>query len=279
MIDLPAGFAARLAAEATTLAFCWRVVRADGVALGFTSHDRDLDVDGFTYRATPGIAPSAVQLSGGLDIDSMDIAGALSADAITEADLSAGRYDGAWVSLFLVDWEAADAGRIPLMRGTLGAITHGETSFSAELKGPTQSLEQPALELLSPECRAQLGDRRCRVDIASHTRLARLDEVVSDQTLRIDGAEPVANAYGYGRLRFLSGANSGLGVDVVSSAGTLVHLAEAPAFICASGDRVELRQGCDKRFVTCGTRFANAANFQGEPHVPGNDLLTRYPGL
>ena len=44
------------------------------------------------------------------------------------------------------------------------------------------------------------------------------------------------------------------------------------------GCRIELREGCDKRFETCVSRFANAINFRGEPHLPGNDLLTRYPG-
>src|SRR3546814_7472201 len=95
MISLAPDFAARLAAETTTLAFCWRVSRFDGVTLGFTSHDRDLDIDGLVYRSAPGIAPSAIHLSGGLQTDSMDISGALSADAITEADLTAGRSDGA----------------------------------------------------------------------------------------------------------------------------------------------------------------------------------------
>lgn len=42
--------------------------------------------------------------------------------------------------------------------------------------------------------------------------------------------------------------------------------------------RVRLRAGCDKRLETCATRFANAANFRGEAHLPGFDLLTRYPG-
>ena len=41
---------------------------------------------------------------------------------------------------------------------------------------------------------------------------------------------------------------------------------------------VELGEGCDKRLATCSQRFDNAANFRGEPHLPGNDLLTRYPG-
>ncbi len=51
-----------------------------------------------------------------------------------------------------------------------------------------------------------------------------------------------------------------------------------PAFAIEPGTPVELTEGCDRRFETCVARFANAANFRGEPHLPGNDLLTRYPG-
>ena len=47
-----------LQGDLTTLAFCWRLVRRDGVALGFTSHDRDLEIGSFLYRATPGMMPS-----------------------------------------------------------------------------------------------------------------------------------------------------------------------------------------------------------------------------
>ena len=36
-------------------AFCWRLERRDGVALGFTTHDRDLRRGGLVYRAAPGM--------------------------------------------------------------------------------------------------------------------------------------------------------------------------------------------------------------------------------
>jgi len=53
--------------DLTTLAFLWRLERVDGVALGFTSHDRDLVHDGLTYRSTPGMLPSAIERSDGLE--------------------------------------------------------------------------------------------------------------------------------------------------------------------------------------------------------------------
>jgi hypothetical protein len=35
---------------------------------------------------------------------------------------------------------------------------------------------------------------------------------------------------------------------------------------------------CDKRWATCAGTFANGANFQGFPDIPGDDFLTVYAG-
>jgi hypothetical protein len=55
MRELSPAFAARLDAGATTLCACWRVIRRDGVAQGFTDHDEDLAVDGQLYQARSGL--------------------------------------------------------------------------------------------------------------------------------------------------------------------------------------------------------------------------------
>src|SRR3546814_9005655 len=60
---------------------------------------------------TPGLLPSAVSVGAGLDVDSMDVKGALTFDAISEADLKAGRWDGAALALYLTDWSAPEIGR------------------------------------------------------------------------------------------------------------------------------------------------------------------------
>lgn len=265
--------------ELTTLAFCWRLERRDGVTIGFTSHDRDLVMGDLPYRATPGMMPSAVARSDGLDIDTLDVAGALTSDAVREEDLIAGRWDGARLQLHAVDWSNPDDAPLLLARGELGEITCSDKGFSAELRGPTALLERPVVEATSPECRAMLGDRRCRIDMAGRTRLLRVATVVDDAVFDLDAAEPAANAYGYGRLRWIDGANSGIDAAVLRSEGARIWLREAPGFAVEAGVMVELREGCDKIFATCRDRFANGANFRGEPHLPGIDLLTRYPGV
>lgn len=259
----------------TTLALCWRVERRDGVMIGITAHDRDLEIDGLLYRAAPGMTPSAISRSASLDADSMDVTGALTSSAIGEADLLAGRWDGARVSLFATDWSAPVA-MVSLGEGVIGAVETRGDVLTAELRGISAALERAVVEETSPGCRAELGDRRCRVAMAGRRRFARV--VAVDRTVvTIDVPEPVENAYGGGLLRWFGGGNSGLEDAIARSEGPQVTLRRPPRFDGA-GALVELIEGCDKRLETCAARFGNAINFRGEPYLPGIDLLTRYPG-
>ncbi|MGQ0660219.1 DUF2163 domain-containing protein [Sphingosinicella sp.] len=266
-----------LAKPLVTIALCWRLERRDGVALGFTTHDRDLAIGGLVYRAAPGMLPSSITRSDGFDLDTLDVEGALTSDAITAADLKAGRWDGAAVSVFMVDWEEPEGEILHLARGELGEVSIQGDAFEAELKGPTAALDRPAVEQTSPECRARLGDKKCRVDLAGLTRTVQIVAVASEDEIEVD-ASAADDAWRYGRLRWLAGANSGLERAIMGSAGAVVTLRDPPALAAAVGDLVELIQGCDRRLATCVGRFGNAVNFRGEPHLPGMDLLTRYPG-
>ncbi|WP_431469428.1 DUF2163 domain-containing protein [Sphingosinithalassobacter sp. LHW66-3] len=264
-----------LAGDCTTIALCWRLARRDGVTIGLTSHDRDIEVDGLVYRAAPGMTPSAIERSAGLDADSMDVSGALTSTAITEADLLAGRWDGADVAILAVDWSAPGE-TVSLGGGTIGAVETRNGALTAELRGASALLERPVVETTSPDCRAELGDARCRVAMAGRRRFARV--VSADaEVLTLNAPEPSADAYGHGRLRWFGGGNCGLEDAVARSDGATVTLRAPPRFDPV-GALVELSEGCDKRLATCAGRFGNAVNFRGEPYLPGIDLLTRYPG-
>jgi uncharacterized phage protein (TIGR02218 family) len=263
--------------ELLTAALCWRIERRDGICIGFTTHDRDIPVAGLRYRSAPGMLPSAVALSDGFEADTLSVEGALTSGLIRSDDLGAGRWDGAALSLFMVDWERPEETQVPVARGELGDVTFRGESFEAELRGPTALLERPAVEQTSPECRAELGDRRCRVDMAARVRTTRVAAVIGEEQIEVSDAAG-ENAYGYGRLRWIGGRNSGLESSILKSEASILTLREAPPFPPAAGDLVEIREGCDKSLGTCSGRFENMANFRGEPHLPGMDLLTRYPG-
>lgn len=261
--------------ELTALSFCWQLQRSDGAGLGLTSSDRDHDHDDVTYLAAPGVTPAAISRSLGLEPDSGEIAGALAADALSEADLALGRWNGASVRLIAVDWSDPAAEPIPLIGGELGEVAIEGEGFSAELRGAASWLARPACPSTSPECRASFGDKQCRVDLAGRSRRAKV-VTATDNVIRLD--VPADDSLLFGRLRYLSGPNCGLASVILAVNGADISLRDRPRAQVAAGTVVELRQGCDKRFETCVERFQNGANFRGEPHLPGSDLLTRYPG-
>jgi uncharacterized phage protein (TIGR02218 family) len=268
--------AERLGEPVNTLAFCWRLERRDGVTIGLTSHDRGIEIGGLLYRAAPGMTPSAVRDGIGLEPEAMDLGGALSSDAISAVDLMAGRWDGAALELRLTQWEAPGDLWLMLARGTIGAVERRGEAFVAELMGAGAVLDAPVAPATSPDCRARLGDGKCRVDMAGRRRVVRVVAVSGSDVVVEAGL--VAGDYAFGSLRWMTGANAGLVQAIVDNDAGGVALSDPPAFAVAAGTLALLSEGCDRQMSTCSGRFGNAVNFRGEPYLPGNDLLTRYPG-
>lgn len=268
-----------IASEVTRLASCWRLLRRDGVMLGFTTHDRDLIVGGQTFRAAASFAPSAINANNALNVDNLEVDGALTSDAISASDLRAGRYDFARIDIFLVDWQAPDAGVINLSSGFLGEVRIQDQRFTAEVRGLKQILQQEIGEVFSPECRADLGDRRCRVALRDFTQTSTIAQVSSPRSFIASALNQPDGWLRYGLLRWHDGGNAGLDFEVKQQQGDAIVLVQTPPAPLSVGDRFEVIAGCDKRFATCRDKFANVPNFRGEPFVPGVDSLLDYPGL
>ena len=261
----------------TTSCYAWRLERMDGVTLGFVSHDRDLVIDNLLYRAAPGMVPSTIALSDSLEMDSVDIEGVMTDQAIAEQDLVAGRWNGARLHIYLVNWESPEDEPLHLISGEFGEITRAGDAFQVEMLGSTSFLDEAIAPLTSPTCRARLGDRSCKVSLTAHQSEVEVAEL-TDMEIIFSDLQGQAGQYIYGELRWLSGTNRGLSFAIISGEGESIRLADQPTQPVSIGDRALLTAGCDKNFATCRDRFQNSINFRGEPYLPGNDLLTRYPG-
>lgn len=258
-----------------TVAIWWRLERRDGVTLGFTSHDRDLAFDGVVHRTAPGMVPSAIRRTADFEADSAEVAGALSHDSIREADLAAGRFDGGSIAMGLVDWETLE--RVTLYAGTIGTVGHEGSGFSAELRSVKDLLSRQIVPRTAPTCRAEFCAEGCALSASAFTHQATLAEISPDlASIRVIGG-PTAALLAFGTLRWIDGPEAGLTRRIEAVDGSWLMLDRTSAAGIAAGTRIELREGCDHTLETCATRFGNAVNFQGEPFLPGNDLLTRYP--
>lgn len=275
---LPAGLAEHLASGATTLCHCWRLELRGGEVMGFTDHDRTLSFGGVAYEADSGFAASEIDSSLGLSVDHLEATGALSSDRLSEARIQAGDFDDAAIELWRVNWQDT-AQRVLLRRGSIGEVTRGAKSFTAELRGLAHRLNQPQGRIFQFGCDAELGDQRCGVNLADpdYGTEALVISASGQRVLSLTGAGDFASGFfARGRLRFLGGANAGrVGLIKFHRAGTIELWQPVPGAI-APGERVRVTAGCDKQFNTCRTRFFNQRNFRGFPHMPGDDAVMRY---
>lgn len=283
MSALSEEFAAHLRSGVTTLCRCWAIARSDGVVHGFTDHDAVLEFDGISFQAATGLTATALAQSTGLSVDNAEALGALSDASISETDITAGRFDGAEVSSWLVNWRDP-AQRWLQFRGNIGEIRQGGGAFTAELRGLTDRLNRPVGRVYQTPCAAVLGDARCGVDLDAPEHSVELPvETVDDLRLfswsALPGFDPAW--FERGRLTVLTGAAQGLwGTikrDEVSGGDRRIALWEPLRGDVLPGDRVRLVVGCDKRFATCGTKFSNGLNFQGFPDIPGEDWMVAVP--
>ncbi len=262
MKTLDAGLAAHLAGGVTTLCHCWRVARKDGTVLGFTDHDRDLVIDGTTYKAATGFTATAIEDQLGLAVSNL--------------------YDDASVIIMRVNWQDVSQ-RVVLRSGFLGQVTRGEAAFSAELRGLAAKLDQSAGRVFQRTCAWELGDSRCQIDLGApaHNGSGTVASVISNFDFTASGIGSFASGiFSRGKIVWTTGDNAGLAIEVKAhSQGTpnarLSLFLPMPRPIQA-GDTFSITAGCDKRFETCRDRFANVVNFGGFPHMPGNDFALGY---
>jgi uncharacterized phage protein (TIGR02218 family) len=254
-----------------TVASFWRVHRSDGVALGFTTHDRDLWFGGLLHRAAPGLTPSAVRRTSGFADEGADVEGALAHDCISAIDLGAGRYDGAEIAIGAVDWETLE--HAVVFVGTIEGVSREGNAFTAELASAKAALAVDTVQRSSPACRARFCGPGCTLSPARFTVRATVAGV-EDGRLTFTAIDPAL--YVGGELRWLDGPLAGLGAYVLAADGSGLVLDGGVQGV-EPGMRALLREGCDHTVATCAARFRNAENFQGEPFLPGTDLLAHYP--
>jgi uncharacterized phage protein (TIGR02218 family) len=260
----------------TTLATCVKITRRDGVVLCMTSHDSALEVDGVWYLPAVGYTASEVESTSELNPDNLEVTGVLKSPAITDEDIHAGVWDYAAVLLFEVDYEDTTIGINELRAGTFGEVKGGRSQFNAEFRGLMQAYTRRIVRLTTKDCTADLGDSRCKINLAAWTVTGTVAGVTDNRVIS-DGARSEADDwFTAGKLTFLSGLNAGLSMEVKRSTSGQLTLHERMPYEIQTGDTYSVYAGCTKRaFEDCRDKFNNYVNFRGFPDVPGASVYRR----
>lgn len=280
--DIPSGLQTHLETRVTTLCWCWKITRRDGVVMGFTNHDRDLTFDSVTYEASTGFLGSEVESQIGMSVDNMEVYGAVDSTNIAESDIEAGRYDNADIVLYLVNW-ADVSQRVVMKKGNIGEVKRSNTFFDAEVRGISHEMQEVRGRLFNYTCDALLGNTRCGKDVsgATYTGSGTVTTTDGNSSVTASGLDSYTSGwFTRGKITFTSGNNNGLTREIrfhTNSNGIVsVSTWEPFPFAIAVSDTFSIVAGCNKLFKTCKAKFSNAVNFRGFPHVPGNNTVKAY---
>jgi uncharacterized phage protein (TIGR02218 family) len=279
MKNISTALQSHLNGELTTLATLVKITRTDGVIKGFTTHDQNLSVGGVVYKADGALTPSAIESRAGLAVDNLEVTGLLDSDDISDADIAAGFYDFARIDVYVCNWADVSQGAVQLRRGWLGQVTRSGAHYVSEMRGLHDLLQRPVGDFYTPECRFDLGDARCGVNLAAQTATGTVTSVTDNATFADTAQTAATGTFAYGKLTWTSGANAGQSMEVKAwdnPTQTFTLWLPMPNAI-QTGDAYTVTPGCDKRFTTCKNKFSNGTNFGGFPHVPGVGNILKYP--
>lgn len=273
MKTIPIALKTHMASGSTTLATCWRATLTDGTVVAATSHDRDIEFGGVTYVATSAYNPTDVESTQDLNPDNLEVEGFLASPSITDADIHSGRWDFAAIEIFEVNYRDLTMGEHGIRSGTLGEVRGGRSKFTAELRGMMQALTRRIGRLTTKDCQADFGDARCGIDLAAWTVTGAVEGVADNRVITDALRTEATDHFTGGKLTWLTGASAGLSMEVKRSAVGELELQQPMYEAIAVGDTYSVYAGCQKRFdEDCVTKFSNAVNFYGFPHVPGTKI-------
>ncbi|MEM7520720.1 MAG: DUF2163 domain-containing protein [Pseudomonadota bacterium] len=279
MTGISTALQAHLNGGATTLCRAWRITRQDGVEFAFTDHDMPLSFDDVTYRADAGLSAQALAQTTGLAVDNTEALGALSHASIREDELEQGRFDGAEVRVWLINW--ADLSQRWLQfRGSIGQITRVDGAFRAELRGLTEALNKPTGRVYSKSCTAVWGQgggispaftKTLAVDQESGGRIFLWPD--------LPGFE--VGFFERGRLDVIDGTGAGLWSaikhDRIKNGARQIELWEPIKADVPTGINVKLTASCCQQLGVGADGFENMINHSGFPDLPGEDWLVAVP--
>lgn len=283
MRDIPIALASHQALPATTLADALRVERLDGTVFGFTSADTDETISSVLYRAAPGLLVTDIDWSAAMNVDNLELTTLHDGTVFDQADILSGVWRNAAFALFRYNWASPSDGIDSLITGTIGEVQLLLNTVVVELRGLQQYLQQPVGNVSTKTCRASFADfpqpagisTLCRLTAASFTVTGSVTGVTSNQVFTDSTQAQASDWFGEGILTWTSGPSNGQRVKVKSFASGVFTLALPMVETVTTGHTFSVIAGCRKRLEDCRDKHDNVLNFQGEPHRPLTDDLTK----
>ena len=265
--------------DAATRVLCLRLLPVTGASIYLTDHPRDLTMSGHTYLSTSGYEFTGYSATAGFAPGSLDLQGISGVAGISRAQIAAGLFDGAVVSIFATSWSAPIEDEEPIVRGIFGKARLEDDRYTIDGLSLIDALNTARNDQFTAQCPKVFlsqGFGGCLVPVAPNTVTGSLTSVSSAALFTDTARGEASDTFAAGTIRFTSGPNAGLkALEILSFAsGGVIATFEPFYYLPQIGDNYTMVRGCRKRRSDCEARegvsgtFNNIVNFGGFPWVP-----------
>lgn len=303
--NIPPALLAHIQSGSTSLTVLIKVAsRYFGYApFGITKLDRDVTFDdgtgALTYSASIGMVPAELRSQSSMEVGNSKFQHLLPQFSINVSEelITAGVYDYAWYTVYVVNYEDLSMGYWipPAGFGQVGQLSVDDRglSFTMELTDLAKLLKQSIVENYSLTCRAIFGSQPvgsgaeveqkypCGFDASTlwtSTRTVTAVGAESNRTFTASALGLAADAVVPGMIKWVTGRNAGRQemVEAQSGAGVVSLKFELP-FPIESGDTFQIRPDCTKWKDGpngCKAHFGETEwklHYRGEPLIKVGD--------
>lgn len=250
-----------------------KITCTDGDVYGYTDWDTPLSVDGVTYQPAPGLVSPTLTSTVSDEVSNQEVVSAW-VDA-PEQDLLSGKFDNADVEMAYCAPSFTTLGRYVFDRGNIGVVQWTADGFKADIQSHMRALARNLNFVFTASCRHRLFSQfasntigACTLNSGSYTFTGTVAAVsVSKLKFTTSGFGQPAGMCTNGVLTWTTGNNAGLKHEVKNQLVGEIELFLPTFASIQPGDTFSVTAGCDKTFNTCKTKFNNAINFGGFPHI------------
>lgn len=273
--------------DAATRVLCLRLLPVTGASIYLTDHPRDLTMSGHTYLSTSGYEFTGYSATAGFAPGSLDLQGISGVAGISRAQIAAGLFDGAVVSIFATSWSAPIEDEEPIVRGIFGKARLEDDRYTIDGLSLIDALNTARNDQFTAQCPKVFlsqGFGGCLVPVAPNTVTGSLTSVSSAALFTDTARGEASDTFAAGTIRFTSGPNAGLkALEILSFAsGGVIATFEPFYYLPQIGDNYTMVRGCRKRRQDCEAReggsgtFNNIVNFGGFPWVPTSSVYGQW---
>lgn len=258
--------------DAGTIASLLKISCTNGTVYGFTDHELPITIGGVTYTPAPGLEYVKYTATSDVQVSNQEV-GAAMVD-VPEEDLIGGVFDSADVEAAWCSWKNPSYGQLITFKGKIGEVSWSEVGFIADIVSFMKQLERNIGYTYTSSCRHELFGTggagkigACGLSAGAFTHTGTISSISINKWKFVVSVSQADNYFSNGQVTFTSGNNAGLSATIKKQTGTTIELLLPTAFGLQVGDGVTLIAGCDKTLETCKTKFSNAVNFGGFPHI------------